>query len=317
MGIETSVSPDTSNGQKFPDCRVEINGNRSDSLHNSFSGLGLQSEVMHTVQIVEGLSDYAEGVANLTNFVIDNKINVLFFLDKSARPAAHLFSQTWRNLFPDIDPPSIRFINPRAGITDEEASELRKRFSKTTNMDGKTIGVVDEFSESGATLNIAGSIIRTVFPDAETVETTTMFHFLPYWWSRPDFLGVEETVRDNTANRFLTTRYREDSHYYRRKDGKSPRKKSLELRRDLTEVARTIAQHTELQAQPSNYGSILDTPTQINSQPIGPQTQPQRTIFDPTEQSQTIRPTDRHLQRPKRFSIAELIINKVSAKDKK
>src|SRR5258708_15987563 len=57
------------------------------------------------------IDNLAEGILHLINQSTKNNTDTIFFLDKSARPAAHLFSKTWEKILPDRDKPKIRFTN--------------------------------------------------------------------------------------------------------------------------------------------------------------------------------------------------------------
>src|SRR5260370_39121885 len=46
----------------------------------------------------EDATNLAEGTLNLIKLCTERNIDTLFFLDKSARPAAFLFRHTWENL---------------------------------------------------------------------------------------------------------------------------------------------------------------------------------------------------------------------------
>src|SRR5258708_1411258 len=57
------------------------------------------------------IEDLAQGTINLINKCPHDHVDTIFFLEKSARPAAHLFRKTWEELLPETQRPKIRFIN--------------------------------------------------------------------------------------------------------------------------------------------------------------------------------------------------------------
>lgn len=177
-----------------------------------------------------------DGTVNLLNECLDTRPETLFFLDKSARPAAYLFRETWRKILPDVQLPQIRFINiGREGHQSEDEATLQAVREKYSGVESDRILVVDEFSETGDTLKRAVSTIGKIFPEADSVDGTTMFDELPFWFNDPVLIGVKES--SNTAPDYISKSAR---------DGSIPFSNDasgffLGLRSDLSEIATIIS----------------------------------------------------------------------------
>lgn len=80
---------------------------------------------------------------------------MIFFLDKSARPAYFLFLKVWQRVFPNLARPKIRLIeigrsekSNSGKINEDIREELKNRYG---NLAGLNILVADEFVDTGNT----------------------------------------------------------------------------------------------------------------------------------------------------------------------
>lgn len=177
----------------------------------------------------------AEGTLYLINETIDQKPDTIFFLDKSARPAAYLFRETWKNLLPDTKLPNIRFINigrDQNQESDEQSMEqLRQKF---TGIEEDTILVADEYVKTGQTINRAVDTIGKIFPEAKSVSGLGMYGRQPPWNEDPAAIGVVENENDpsGSSNDYLVKPYRRHA---------SEENKAKNMREVLSRFASDIA----------------------------------------------------------------------------
>ena len=142
-------------------------------------------------------TNLAEGTLNLINLCLDRDIDTIYFLDKSARPLAFLFRHTWRHLMPDVPLPQIRYIN--IGLSQDEMIEvyndtvgqaLQARFALTKP---KQLLIADEYTDTGSSLQRAETVLRTVFPQAESITTTGIFERkIASWYSGASTSGYSQ-----------------------------------------------------------------------------------------------------------------------------
>lgn len=180
--------------------------------------------------------DLAEGILRLINICVGRQISTVFFLDRSARPASVLFRDAWRILLPVAPLPQTRFIN--IGLNNEKLQdqnwgdmqkELRTRY---TDLDPEgNILVADEYICSGITINRAKSIIKMMYPDANTL-ATGIFKFMPFWYGHMYTLMSLEENHSDSFNSFFSRKLN------------LPDSNALLFRQDLSRIARIIAQHT-------------------------------------------------------------------------
>lgn len=125
---------------------------------------------------------------NLVNRVDEEDVDVVFFLDKSARPISWLFQDLWKQKFPEKRLPTIRYINVGSGqaVRQKELSgtsemdlkdlvqEAKKIFGK--QFQDKTMLVVDEIAMSGITEMTARQFLQNSFPEAKKVDSMHLFH---------------------------------------------------------------------------------------------------------------------------------------------
>lgn len=145
--------------------------------------------------------NYVAYTENLIQQAVEDKIDDVVFLDKSARPVAWLMKGLWPMLGIDdegnkVNMPSIRYVNidreqwgPVVGRSEDKVggidlsrvhpsviADLRAVFASpskgntredTTLFDNKNVMIVDEVMSSGDTLRIADGLFSRAFPDAK------------------------------------------------------------------------------------------------------------------------------------------------------
>lgn len=125
---------------------------------------------------------------NLVDRVDEEGVDVVFFLDKSARPISWLFQDLWKQKFPEKRLPAIRYINVGSGhaVREKELSgtskidlkdlvhEAKKIFGKQFH--NKSMLVVDEIAVSGITELTARQFLQNTFPEATKVDSMHLFH---------------------------------------------------------------------------------------------------------------------------------------------
>lgn len=194
------------------------------------------------------LRPLADGVLKLINTVSNQGSDAVFFLDKSARPIAHLFSRTWRRIKPAHFMPQPKFFetNPFEErnldgftITPQEALVIKQTYG---NLDGKRVCVVDEYSASNRLLRRLKIILESTYPRISSVVTTKIFDDrLPMWHGRTELLGIEHRgvgLRD-IANFQLPSEH--DSVPKILLSKPSPSVRSTQFRHELTQLADVIA----------------------------------------------------------------------------
>lgn len=143
----------------------------------------------------------AEGTLYLINETLDRKPDTIFFLDKSARPAAHLFRETWKKLLPDKKLPNMRFINigrdQNQENEDQSMEQLREKF---IGIEEDTILVADEHMKTAQTINRAVTTIGKLFPEAKSVSGVGMYGRQPPWYGDPAAIGVVENESEPSAS---------------------------------------------------------------------------------------------------------------------
>jgi hypothetical protein len=145
---------------------------------------------------------YIERTRALIENIIENKIDVVIFLDKSGRPVQWMMSELWpifagetqkpESYFANVDAAEFCGLDKESGVrpTDEEVEEAKKRVTEDDLQqirdvyrprliigpdneshleplfDGKNVLIVDETSVSGHTLGIAEFLFSKSFPGA-------------------------------------------------------------------------------------------------------------------------------------------------------
>ncbi len=189
--------------------------------------------------------DIAEGELRLINLTIENAINTIFFLDRSARPAYVLFREIWRNLMPEFPLPQVRFINvgmSNSSFVEEQlqTSSKKARVGKVLAdtyklpLQEKRILVADEYSDSGRSLRMAQTLIKAAYPQAKVL-ATGIYKDLPRWYGRmASLMGLTESYPIDKSTFFLSQR---EMYIY----GVSMRG---QFRKELSCLAELIAKHT-------------------------------------------------------------------------
>jgi hypothetical protein len=140
--------------------------------------------------------------------------DVMFFLDRSARPSAWLFQEAWKQTRPDVPMPDIKFINIGKEKADPNflgkyaspgeqqrfidrwrnhpfVQELRKFFPQEIN--GKKIWVVDEYEQEGVSVMIAKVLLEAAFLErGGNIISCYMHKNEPPWLWKESWIGVHE-----------------------------------------------------------------------------------------------------------------------------
>lgn len=187
------------------------------------------------------LQDLATGTLNLINLCVEKQIDTIFFLDRSARPAAVLFRQVWQTLLSEFPKPEIRFINMGPSNQDLQEGKWswarrwrrmhKKLAARYINLNTKgNILVADEYISSGATINRAKSLIKRMYPQANILATGLFLHNPSWYIYTNGLIGLSE---DNSSC---------FKSYFSQKNHASA-STILQFRQDLSKLAELIAQH--------------------------------------------------------------------------
>lgn len=120
----------------------------------------------------ERRKSFLEDGAEFLVDVKDRGIETMVFMDKSARPLALFLRALWRRIFPDQEPPAMRFtIGKRWRETEARADqnfaeEISKVYRKK-DFNRKKVLFVDEEISSGETLKTTSNLFQGVFPGME------------------------------------------------------------------------------------------------------------------------------------------------------
>ena len=191
-------------------------------------------------------TNLAEGTLHLINLCIDRDIDTIYFLDKSARPPAFLFRHTWQRLMPDVPLPHIRYMN--IGLSQDEMIDaynetveqaLQARFAFTKP---KHLLIADEYTDTGSSLRRAETVLRTVFPQAESITTTGIFERkIVSWYSGASTSGYSQEallgIRDKPVQNLHDPL---DPYFIEPTRGEKDT--SLRLRSELAQIASLIAE---------------------------------------------------------------------------
>ncbi len=140
---------------------------------------------------------YLEQGAEFVVDVHERKVGVIVFLDKSARPLALFFLALWKRIFPDENPPEMRFMLGEKGkyiFTEEMRDDIKKIQGKTreevdtmfeadevqrvekikqtyraSDFENQVVLVVDEYGNEGYTLTAAQNRLIGAFPAIKQV----------------------------------------------------------------------------------------------------------------------------------------------------
>jgi hypothetical protein len=130
--------------------------------------------------------------------------DVIFFLDKSARPAAYLFRRLYPHYLSDSLMPEIRFVNINgrglfvnycADQFQNSGVAVRETYGKHLPEKAKIL-IIDEFVSSGKTLRIAVETLREAFPESR-IDSMVAYSDLPKWYGKVSELGVKDLSMDD------------------------------------------------------------------------------------------------------------------------
>jgi hypothetical protein len=172
-------------------------------------------------------SQIRQRTLELVERVRDEDIEVVFFLDKSARPISWLFNELWKKKYPECPIPKIHYVNigrqhslykrtdypvglekdnsvPERDLETEEVKRLQEVFGG--KFTGKAVLIVDEYGSTGRSLGIAKKLFNKAFPDTRIdgkhlfqVEVDD-FSKMP-WMDLPGATGVWEVDNDTLFTR--------------------------------------------------------------------------------------------------------------------
>lgn len=245
---------------------------RTDGSFKSIEGLEaeyveLTDKLIHKMTHGERVSHNGEYSQEIPTKVI--------FLDKSARPVAWLVRELWDTLAPDpgsdeVPPkPDFKFLNidrnqwkdqldPNGAlsydanrVSDEQIEGLRSIYGKNgegsfdveNEMDDQVIMIVDEVRSSGATLDIAKSIVQRAFPNSKVFGSYWMAGMasangatgnadLPVWY-RDDSTNAKMTPGRGVGNRRHPSTITHPSQYFLSTPLPEPDQRALRLREDF------------------------------------------------------------------------------------
>lgn len=158
------------------------------------------------------ISETARFMKNLNSHFNDNSLpDTIFFLDKSARPVAHLVRKLFNHFYPNKPIPKIRFVDigtEKAGqpvrqdiamVGEEDA--IRKTYGKNIDQNSSIL-VVDEYSNTGKSLSRAADAITRAFPNARVAKQVA-YSETPKWYKNPDYLGIREISTDDIKGKAI------------------------------------------------------------------------------------------------------------------
>lgn len=171
----------------------------------------LRFDYMDAEELMKQTDAFMKKVSSM--YESGEKVDTIFFLDKSARPLAYMFKHLFREYVKDetVKPPQILFLNVGQETTLPDTS---KDFTKEVGFSGdpesmkKAYGkwikpnfnvlVVDEYSSTGKSLKRATDIVDNAFSSqGVSTQSLTAYTKVPKWYHRPNYLGVRDrTVED-------------------------------------------------------------------------------------------------------------------------
>lgn len=162
------------------------------------------------------LTNLAEGTISLINKTLNMGPDTIFFLDKSARPAAYLFRETWRRLLPEKELPKICFINIGSYQNQENDGSLDQLRKKFVGLEEDNILVANESVITGESLNRAVDTVGKLFPKAKSVTGTVIYERAPLWNGKPEHIGVVENENYDAgldiSDNYLVKPYRDNRY---------------------------------------------------------------------------------------------------------
>lgn len=146
----------------------------------------------------------------------EKRPSTIFFLDKGARPIARIFRQLHDVYNPGEEMPAMKFVNVGrgGGVTQEtptgDSQAIHDTYAPYMDTRGRIL-ILDDFEDSGKTLDNAKKLLGDAFPDAELVgdlsdydrqPQRTVYSKIPAWsLSGPEgaeYTGVKEATLYDT-----------------------------------------------------------------------------------------------------------------------
>lgn len=278
----------------------------------------LRSEYVHLTdelvrQMTEGVSVYDKETGEYRS----EKPDVVVWLDKSARPVSWLTKELWPTLAADADGnvpdmPEFRFINIdreqwvntidpdgtgfmnvdlvspsvvrslRSVFISPELKEdgLKPELDSTpTELDGKTVLIVDEVRASGRTLDVASKFFQRAFPGAKFATTHWMASIaqlrdprgfavaqgnadLPVWYKEHDISGRGVGNRDERRSSQSHSRTQRLGAWFLSTRLMDNDPESRQLRKELKQLAKDVLEKKVL-VVPSKERDIEDAVERI------------------------------------------------------
>ncbi len=126
--------------------------------------------------IVGEMQDYlVRRAGELIDLVVQQKIDTLVFLDRSARPASWIFEAFWNSKFPDTLVPSMIFIctgkkDLKNIPFDQAKDQLKYDLGSTAeNLRGTRVLIVDDIEKSGEQKEFVTDLLNTLY-EPEIIE---------------------------------------------------------------------------------------------------------------------------------------------------
>ena len=185
---------------------------QDDGPDEKYWTLGEISEIL--TERPEELYTIVDAAVYLTNYVVQNKVDTIFFLDKSARSTAFAFRKVWQLAYPDTPYPNIRFVNIPKQLSTQDPEKHRWEDSFVRNervIDeavtavkgtfhfhqpemplGKVV-IADEWLETGSSARAAKEVVAKAFGIPEEDILCTGLHADELELHRyPELAGVKE-----------------------------------------------------------------------------------------------------------------------------
>jgi hypothetical protein len=121
--------------------------------------------------------------------------NVIFFLDKSARPFSYTFRKLFPHYYPEEEAPQIRFINIQKrhqwGGSFNNNPEIIRKVYKPWLRKPERVCLIDECPNTGRTLQVGAEILLNAFPEI-IIYKKSVYNSLPSWHIVEGHLGVRD-----------------------------------------------------------------------------------------------------------------------------
>lgn len=204
----------------------------------------------------------------IINEIHQNNVSTVIFLDKSARPLNTLFLALWSLQFPDISHPKINFFNIGREITDtaygyamnsrlktpmvnilegsnikdsendlgdvlghNQVNMIRQSYQYLNDLpSGSKIAVIDDWSQSGLTLDAAYQLLRVLFPGLDIQMYATQYGRLGSYGGASPWKGDQTGVMDKEDQDIINLQSSADTV--------SSRAYVIQLRREMHEMAK-------------------------------------------------------------------------------